>query len=375
MGTLKHRIFNADRFLDKFQGQEAILGKFVGLWDGRIGISMASLDVPRFREFLINGSGEGKDDLVENLYMAYDLCTERGHEDLVAACEEYGYQPDAKGELPVECVSLKVRSENEDAFTLAYARYALWRAESFAIYRGKAAMAIKDVGIAPAALQAKLVETFKGQKSSDRVLIRHYPEGAYTNFIVYHEKRTKAELIFKGTPTDPKVSPTILRPARQDFISYNRETGQVEIEAGSGKEEAALRQAFAESCLKDPEFFESPASADRFNLDRIAEEDFAMPVDEEHSATLAELHFSLKQQHGPSFVVRSKNVMETLDNNYLRKRLVGGTIRRAVFKIQFPDDQKGKRIEVSGTNKIKFRRATHANDVFRYLRDWGIAVD
>ncbi|RLC09438.1 MAG: hypothetical protein DRH43_08295 [Deltaproteobacteria bacterium] len=375
MGKLKHRTFNADRFLDKFQGQEDILRSFVGLWDGRLVIDVASLDVPLFKEFLVNGDGDGKDELLEGLYQAYDLCTERGHEDLVAACCDYGYSPDGNGELPVECLSLKVRTENEDAFTLAYDRYTLWRAERFTIFRGKTATAIPNVDAASTAFQSKLAEVFKDHKNSDRVLVRHYQEDVYTNFIIYHEKRTKAELIFKGTRTRPKVSPTILRPAQQDFISYNHETGQVEIEASFEKEETALRKAFAECCLKDPDFFDSPGSADRLNLARIAEDDFEMPVDEDHSAVLAELHFNLKQQHGPSFVVRSKNVMETLDKNYLRKRLAGGTIRRAVFKITFPDDRRGKRIELSGTNKIKFKRATHAEEVFRYLSNWGIVID
>lgn len=375
MGKLKHRTFNADRFLDKFQGQEVILRSFVGLWDGRLGLDTTSLDVPHFKEYLVNGDGDGKDDLLESLYMAYDLCTERGHEDLVSACDECSYSPDGNGELPVECLSLKVRAENEDAFTLAYDRYNLWCAERFTVFRGKSAAGIVDADAASSAFQVKLAEIFKDHKNSDRVIVRHYQEGAYTNFIVYHEKRVKAELIFKGTRTRPKVSPTILRPAQQDFISYNNETGQVEIEAGFEKEETALRKAFAECCLKDEDFFDSPGSADRINLARIAEDDFDMPVDEDHSAFLSELHFKLHQTHGPSFVVRSQNVMETLEKNYLRKRLPGGTIRRAVFKIMFPDDRRGKRIELSGTNKIKFKRATHAEDVFRYLKNWGIVID
>ena len=375
MGKLKHRTFNADRFLDKFQGQEIILRSFVGLWDGRLGLDTTSLDVPHFKEYLVNGDGDGRDDLLESLYMAYDLCTERGHEDLVSACDECSYSPDGNGELPVECLSLKVRAENEDAFTLAYDRYNLWCAERFTVFRGKSAAGIVDADAASSAFQVKLAEIFKDHKNSDRVIVRHYQEGAYTNFIVYHEKRVKAELIFKGTRTRPKVSPTILRPAQQDFISYNNETGQVEIEAGFEKEETALRKAFAECCLKDENFFDSPGSADRINLARIAEDDFDMPVDEDHSAFLSELHFKLYQTHGPSFVVRSQNVMETLEKNYLRKRLPGGTIRRAVFKIMFPDDRRGKRIELSGTNKIKFKRATHAEDVFRYLKNWGIVID
>jgi hypothetical protein len=370
----KHRTFNAYRFLDKFQGRESILRGYVGIWNGRLEVDIVNLDIPKFKEFLVNGDGDGKDDLLEGLYRAYDLCTERGHEDLLAACREWGYDPDPEEELPVECLSLKVRTEDEDLFNLSYDRNRLWSAERFSLFRGKESRAIADLPVAAQSFQEKLAEVFKEDKNSDRVLIRQYREGSYTNFIVYHEKRTKAELVFKGTKTRLKVSPTVLRPAQQDFISYNNETGQVEIEARFEKEEAVLRKHFAECCLGDPDFFEGEEAGNRINLARVAEEDFDMPVDEEHSAVLTELHFKLKQLHGPSFVVRSKNVLETLDRNNLRKQLAGGEIRKVVFKIGFPDDRRGKRVELSGTNRIKFKRATHAEAVFRYLRNWRVVV-
>lgn len=371
----KHRTFNADRFVDKFKGMESILRGYVAMWEGRLELDIANLDIPRFKEFLVKGEGEGKGELLEGLYRAYDLCTERGHEDLLAACRGWGNDPDPEGKLPVECLSLKVRTEDEDAFNLAYDRNTLWRAESFSLFRGKEPKDIADVPAAASRFQEKLAEVFKEDKNSDRVLVRQYREGSYTNFIVYHEKRTKAELIFKGTRTRPKISPTILRPAQQDFISYNNNTGQIEIEARFEKEEAILRKKFAECCLGDADFFEEKEAGNRIVLKRIAEEDFNMLVDDNHSAVLIELHFKLKQLHGPSFAVRSKNVLETLDRNSLRKQLAGGDIRKAVFKIGFPDDRRGKRVELSGTNKIKFKRATHAEAVFRYLKNWGVIGD
>ena len=204
------------------------------------------------------------------------------------------------------------------------------------------------------------------------MLVRHYQEGSYMNFIVYHEKRTQTPLIFKGTRTHPRVSPTVLRPVQQDFVSYNHETGQVEIEARFGSEETTLRKHFAECCLDDAEFFEDPEASGILNLSRIADEDFSMSVDEDHSAVLIELGFSLEQEHSPKFYVRSKNTVETLNLNRLRNRLQSGEIRKAVFKITFPDDRRGKRIELITPNKINFKRATHAEDIFRYLRNWGI---
>jgi hypothetical protein len=371
----RHRKFNVDRFTDKFQGREGILRTYVAQWGGNPGAWVDGLDVPTFKDFLVNGDADGKDEMVEGLYRAYDLCTERGHEDLFAACCDFDYDPDPAGELPVECLSLKVLTENRDAFDLAYDRTTLWQAERFTVHRGQAPTPITDVDGAVAAFEAAVRKTFTQDKSSDRILVRHYDEGPYTNLIVYHEKRTKAELVFKGSRDRPRVAPTIFRPAQQDFISYDQGTGQVEIEARFEKEETALRRAFARSCLGDPDFFESAEAATRLNLARIADEDFAMPVNEGDSAALVELHFKLKQKHGPRFMVASKNALETLDMNYLRRKLPGDLIRRAVFKIAFPDDGRGKRVELSGTNKIKFKRATHAEDVFQYLRNWGILLD
>ena len=370
----KHRAFNVDRFLDKFQGREDLLRGYVRVCNGTLEIQTAALDVPSFKDLLVSEEGYGRELLLEGLYRAHDLCTERGHEDLAAACSDLRYDPDPAGKLPVECLSLKVRAENEEAFNLAYDRNTLWHAERFSIFRGKEPRPVSGIAAACRRFQTRLAKTFKDGKRSDRVLVRQYQEGPYSNFIVYHEKRTKSELIFKGKPTRLKVSPTVLRPAQQDFISYNNETGQVEIEARFENEEAALRRCFAECCLGDPNFFDGREAANRINLARIGMSDFDMSVDDDHAATLTELHFNLKQKHFPSLVVRSANVLETLDNNYLRKRLVGGVTRRAVFKITFPDDRRGKRVELAGTNKAKFKRATHAEDVFRYLRNWGILL-
>ncbi|MCZ2150859.1 MAG: hypothetical protein LC126_24195 [Bryobacterales bacterium] len=370
----KHRAFNADRFVDKFEGHEDLLRAYTGLWKGSLRVDTASLDVPLFKDFIVNGDGDGAsmDQFLEGLYRAYDLSSERGHEDIIASCRDVDpdYDPDPGGKLPVECLSLKVRTGNEDAFNLAYDRAALHQAERFSIFQGEAGLAIPDARAVAGEMQETLSALFKNDKHSDRVLVRQYQEGVYTNFIVYHEKRTQALLTFQGTKVQPKVSPTVLRPAQQDYISYNNETGQVEIEARFEKEQTALRKTFARCCFGDPDLFEKPESADKFSLDVITCEDFSLDVDGGDFAFLVELHFKLRQKFNPAWVVRSKDVLDTLQVNDFRKRLAGAPVQRAVIKIGFPDDRRGKRVEIGGTNKISFKRATHAEDVFRYLSRW-----
>ncbi len=368
----KHRKFNADRFLDKFQGQEHLIRAYVRKFE-KVKLDVAGLDVPGFKEFLVRDESEGKDELVQGLYQAFDLSTEHGHEALIAVCQAWpGFDPDVDGKLPVECLSLKVRTENEDAFDFAYARNTLWQAERFTIVRGKSAMPIAEPAAAAERLREKLATIFKIDKKSERVIIRQYTEGNRTNFVIYHERRTKAELTFAGTKARPKVAPTVLRPAQQDFVSYDRTTGQVEIETRFEKEEASIRSAFAECCLEDATFFDDGDAASRIDFSRIAAPGFEPRVGPRDKAALVALRFSFPQAFEPAFEIRSKNVLATLDNNHLRQHLAVGRIQRATFKIVFPDDARGKRVELSGTNSVKFNRATHADDVFAYLADWKV---
>lgn len=370
----RHKKFPAHQFLDKFQEREEILRAFVGRWAECLGIDAASLDIPGFENLLGRTHGEGMDEMLEALYSAHDLCTERGHEDLVEACRQNGYAPDPDEILPVECLSLKVRTENEEAFGMAYAMNSLREADRFTIHRAKAPAEIDGLDAAAGRFEEELVRVFRDEKRSERVLVRKYREGTYANFIVYHEKRTRTDIVLRDEAGRTRVGTTTLRPAQQDFVSYDARTGQVEVEARLEKEENALRRCFAGACFGDPEHFEAEGAANRFLLARIAEDDFRLDVDEGHAAALREIHFRLKQRHGPIFVVKSRDALDTLELNRLRRRLKGGEIRRAVFHFTFPDDNRGKRVEISGTNRIRFRRATHAEDVFRYLTAWGIAV-
>ena len=373
----RHRAFNIDRYLDKFQGHEDLLKSFCRLWGRKLGLNIASLTVPAFKQWLVEGerASPAIDELMEGLYRCYDLSTDHGHEDLKSACCEFApYNPDEEELLPVECLALKVRTEHEEAFNLAYDRHALFHAERFSIYRGKSARRLREPRKRLKGFSEALAKKFQKDKNSERVLVRHYREGSYTNFIVYHEKRVKSTLIFKGSKMKLKVAPAVFRPAQQDFISYDEQTGQVEIEAAFPAEEDKLRKCFAESFLGDSAFFDGPKAARCLDLGKLADPDFRLPTPEGTTAKLARLRFRLKQEEGPSFDVSSKDVFRTLDVNGLRRKLKSDSIQSAAIKIVLPGDERGKRVELSGPNKIKFNRATHAEEVFRLLREWGILL-
>lgn len=366
----KHRAFNVDRFLDKFQGYENLLKAFCKPWGKKLELNVAGLKVPQFKEWLVKGEGDiaARDEMMEGLYQCYDLATDVGHEYLANACNTFRpYNPDPNGDLPVECLALKVWTDHQDAFNLAYAEYSFGNAQRFSIFVGKDATALKHVMQRAAKFQERLAKDFQEHKKSERVLVRHYEEGVRTNFVVYHEKRTEAKLIFKGSKTTPKVVSTVYRPLQQDFISYNGHTGQIDIEARFANEEEKLRQCFAESFFGDKEHFDGDEAADCLALGEIAKPTFAIDLPDEVVGALVELHFALAQEQGPLFKVKSKNMLRTLDLNGLRRKLDPKKIRCAVINLRFADEKRAKRVELIGSNKIKFNRATHADDVFAIL--------
>jgi hypothetical protein len=74
----RHRRFNVDRFLDKFQGREGIFRKYLSEWKDQLGVPPDDLDVPAFKRILVSGQTDGLEEMIEGLYRAYDMCTERG---------------------------------------------------------------------------------------------------------------------------------------------------------------------------------------------------------------------------------------------------------------------------------------------------------
>jgi hypothetical protein len=109
--------------------------------------------------------------------------------------------------------------KHEDAFNRAYAECSLHKAERFSIYQGKEARSIADLKRAAKRLHERLAIDFSGHKNSDKVLVLPYDEDGYVNFIVYHEKRTRALLTFKPARKNESLLPlgAIRGPLERDL--------------------------------------------------------------------------------------------------------------------------------------------------------------
>jgi len=241
MAKSKHRKFKAGKFLDVFAEHPHLLREFARKFDDKRFPSEEDFNSDVFKE-LAAEAVKTDPNMVEHLYRAYDISMDPyGHESLCAVIKNKGWSVDDS--LPVECLAIWLHNYDQDQFNFAYDRMNFNHLEKVTMYRIEPPENF-DAGKARVTdFEDTLKEAFQDDKGSSNVLVKSYEENDCLNLIVYHEKRTQAQLVFKDR--SDAVGPLMLRPAKQDFLSFNKSTGELQVDASYTKEKTALRRAFA----------------------------------------------------------------------------------------------------------------------------------
>ncbi len=305
MATIKHRSFNKHSFLDKFAGHERVLAAFFAPYADDLPGFPAQACIESIKKYLEAppDSCPRYGQLYEELQMAYDLSDNRGHEALIDAINITGVNLDPLHQLHAEVLALKCLVESKETFQTATAILRFDKVEKFAIYKGKEPKALLPLDEQLENTFAhELKALFRSFKGDIRVRVRSFKDEDVTNFVVYHEVRPRAELIFSKSDNgvNGSVDPLFYRPARQDFFSYLPNLGRIEIDAANDKDCAAMRRAFGKVCLGDPEFFEGEDSVCIHSLDALKSPDFSFTLNAGDQAVLTYLDVS----HGAKGVQR-----------------------------------------------------------------------
>lgn len=388
----KHRTFNGERFVDKFGQHPLLLRDFARKFDSNLFPSEADFQLDDFKELAADAAKKNPT-MLENLCRAFDLSSERGHDALCQVMRDAGLEIDDT--LPVECLAIWLHNTDEDLFHFAYDRYAMNQVDKASIYRVEPPEKLPDAEEIYAAFEETLKKAFEEERGTSNVLVRKYEENNRLNIIVYHEKRIQAQLVFKNSTN--AVAPVLLRPAKQDFLSFHRETGELHIDASFSNEKKLMRRAFAGTFLDDTEVFESEEASKVLNLDVIASPNFSLPTEApEHSARVVELHFRLPRvEWSPTFTIRSRDVLGTLqhvgmaESDGLEAREIvdvvdfgappaaiqDAQVSFAKIRIEFGEKKRDqKTVELRARNTIAFNQSTYYEEVLNYLRNWGILL-
>ena len=367
----KQRKFNARRFFDGFQGYEAELATLFTHFG-------KALPDPFTTETAARAASEDfglKDPMTSLFYQIHDLATPKGRDIIHSTATSFAIQAEVPGtDATHQRAALWLWSADKEAFESAMDRLAASGIQGgqIALFPGRSARTIEADAAAVAGFKTQLNANIASWKGAERFTIHHYRDGSMLVILVFCERT--AEVNWEMDPGSSVVKTRIGRPVIQDVLFYDQSTGELEIEASSQKHREVLRNSFAKGVMGDDSFFPMEEQTRVLNLQKLLELDFKLPVRTGHQVQITAVTVKEFINKKPFTATLSANRQDVIE--ILRSKKAAGLLNCtsiASVRIELilgPGRLDRKSIELSGDNRIKFNRASHADEVYRYLRHW-----
>jgi hypothetical protein len=369
----KQRKFNARRFFDAFHGHENELSALFAGFD-------RPLPEPVTTEGACRAASDdfgANEKLTPLLYQLNDIATPAGREIIEATAASFAIMGDAPGpDVTHARAALWLWNSDKDAFESAMDRLAALGVQGgqVAMFPGRSAITIADPATAVAGFETQLNENLKEWKGALGFNVRHYIDGTMLVILVFCERTAEVQWEFDHGKKEVKSG--IRRPVIQDVLFYDQHTGELEIEAGHAKHREILRCAFAKGVMNDDSFFPIEECTRVLCLQNLITHDFKLPTRQGHTAIITGIKIKDSNHRKPVTMGFGANRVDVVD--YLRGKdamqlLKAGAITSVRIELVLGRGRLDRKsIELNGDNRIKFNRASHADEVYQYLRHWTI---
>jgi hypothetical protein len=308
-------------------------------------------------------------------YQMHDLATPKGRDIIHSTAASFAISTKVPGtDVTHQRAALWLWNADKDAFESAMDRLAASGIQGgqIALFPGKLTKIIEDDAAAVVGFEGQLNANIGSWKGAERFTIHHYRDGTMLVILVFCERT--AEVNWEMDPRSNVVKTRIGRPVIQDVLFYDQSTGELEIEASSLRHREVLRNSFAKGVMGDDSFFPLEEETRVLNLQKLIELDFKLPVRTGHQVQITAVtlkEFISKKPFTATLSANRQDVIEILRSKEAAGLLNSTSIGSVRIELILgPGRLDRKSIELSGDNRIKFNRASHADEVYRYLRHW-----
>jgi len=369
----KQRKFNARRFFDGFLGHEDELAALFTHHD-------KTLPEPFTTEAAAKAASKNlgsSDPMTILFYQIDDLATPKGRDIILSTAKSFEIDKDVPGaDVTNQRVAMWLWRKDKAAFESAMDRLAASGIQGgqIALFPGKSASIIEDDAAAITGFEKQLNANIELWKGAERFTIHHYRDGKTLVILVFCERT--AEVNWEMDPGSSVVKTRIGRPVIQDVLFYDESTGELEIEASHSKHREVLRNSFAVGVMDDNSFFPMEEHTRVLNLGKLIELDFNLLVRAGHTAKITSITLSQlieRKSFTATLSANGKDVVEILNAKNAAGLLNNTLIKSVRIELTLGAGRiNRKSIELSGDNRIKFNRASHADEVYHYLRHWNL---
>lgn len=369
----KQRKFNARRFFDGFLDHEDELAELFTHHDKTLPEPFTTATAAKAASENLGSS----DPMTSLFYQIADLATPKGRDIILSTATSFEIAEEVPGaNVTNQRVATWLWRTDKVAFESAMDRLAAFGIQGgqIALFPGKSAKIIEDDAAAVAGFEKQLNANIEFWKGAERFTIHHYRDGNMLVILVFCERT--AQVNWEMDQGSSVVKTRIGRPVIQDVLFYDQSTGELEIEASHSKHREVIRNSFAVGVMGDNSFFPMEEHTRVLNLGKLVELDFKLSVRSGHTAKITSIMVSQTIARKSFTATISANRNDVVEN--LRAKSAAGLLKNTSIKSVRIELTLGagridrKSIELSGDNRIKFNRASHADEVYSYLRSWGI---
>lgn len=293
-----------------------------------------------------------------HLFRAYDRSS--------VACDQ---------ERPVEELAMRLFLEDREAFEYAWSYYLLHASQARVSQYRFPAGAIEPHPDQVQAMERYLARMFEQQKKGAACRLRVNKDSSGVIILVSRGAYMRTVMQWQGT----RVVFRTFRPAVEDVMTYEPRAERLSVRPGFNRDRSLYVHAIARFLAEDEGVGEMALTNRVFSLENLRNGTFSYKGNDViRRVSLREAHLQLPALGEPTLVIRSDDVVRTLDEDLHGISLNMGDLKRVklLFEVQFGMNTKTQpvmfEIEPPGFSDLSLK--SHSDHIEAYLRGQGVKL-
>lgn len=336
--------------------------------------SHEEIQYQRLIDIFMSPSEASPRELLDALFLVDEMSTHEGMDTLIEAAARAGLTLDGGDEHSPADVAIQVWLQDSEILERKHAEQFLFKPKSFEYYqtdRGDPPVFTSLPAPTRQLIERDLDDWFEEKRRGRGARVFAYPDEHEVRFLVRHGEPFKREESLAGAD----VSSVCYRPLKYDVVVYDRQLGELRINARLVGEKALYRQVFGKRLFDDENCFPGTAKYTLEPLREYGADSLACgDIDGIESIVLTEVHFFWGGAQGEIEIRKAADVFAALEARG-RQMPERARIIKAIFKVKFADSNTPRSVKIRPANIAEYTRDSDAGLLEQWLTLRGFIIN
>jgi len=302
------------------------------------------------------------------------MSTHEGMDALIEAAGREGITLDGDDEHSAADIAIQVWLQNSDILERKHAEQFVFKPKSFEYYQTDHDEPPVFASLPVATrqrLERELDDWFEEKRRGRGARVFAYPDQHEVRFLVRHGEPFKREESLAGAD----VSSVCYRPLKYDVVVYDRQLGELRINARLAGEKKLYRQLFGKHLFGDENCFPGTAKYTLEPLREAGADSLAcFDIEGIESIVLTEVQFFWGGAQGEVEIRKAADVFAALEARG-RQMPERARIIKAIFKVKFADSNTPRSVKLRPSNIAEYTRDSDALLLEQWLQLRGFIIN